>query len=485
MARQLAPQLAAHPTQSAFCLLQRGIDSMAARLALIKAAEHTVDAQYFVFANDRAGNLVVDQLLAAAERGVRVRLLVDDWYQVGQDQRLAGIAAHPNVEVRVFNPVGGPRALSFTRPLSFAFGPKRIRKRMHNKMLVVDNAAAVVGGRNISDDDFGLRAQHRDDDLDLLVQGPIVRKASMAFDEYWQDRLAIPIEAFQPKEHTAAHLEETNRTLDEKRAEARSSAYAMTLAESELLKLMRTNQLPLFWADAECLYDHPGKIVASEVENPSAYMWFRLKEIFHDVNSEALMISPYFVPSKHGEEWFSQIRSRGVSVKVLTNSLASTDEIAVHGAYAKYRPALIRDGVELYELRPDPGPDQSPAVRQENRVSKTMLHAKCVVLDRKVAFVGSFNLDSRSLWTDTQDGMVIRSPELAELLAAVFAKRIAPRFSYRVQSRGALNGTSDGKIVWLSDEDGTTVTKFSEPKASPLRRLKAWLLGRILPERWL
>jgi len=486
MARELGPQLAAHPAQSGFYLLPNGPDALVTRLALVDAAERTLDSQCFILEDDSVGNLLLDRVLAAAERGVRVRLLVDDWNQKGHDRRLAWLGAQPNIEVRLFNPAGSPRSCSLTRPLHYVFGPKRVLRRMHNKSMIVDNTVAIVGGRNIADGYYTASDDYNFGDIDILAAGPIAGQVSVSFDEFWNDRLAIPIEAFVSRDETAGYSLETRRKFEASMAAALCSPYADYLRESgPAAKTLEIGQLPLIWAEGEVLYDWPSKVLTSIDKDPSAYMFFKLKEILDGATTEAMMISPYFVPGESGMDCCRQMRNRGVTVKVLTNSLASTDEIAPHAAYEKYRADLLRCGVELYELRPEP--DRSGKDKRDHKGSSAGagLHAKCLIVDRNVVFVGSFNLDPRSVLMDTQNGIVVRSEELARQLAAIFARRTSTGYAYRVRFLGALRGTNDSRLVWIDEINGKTVHYSDEPMTGPCRRLKAWFLSWLAPEEWL
>ncbi len=485
MGRELAPQSAAHPAQSGFHLLPNGPDALAIRLALIDAAEQTIDSQCFILEDDLVGNLLLDRVLAAGQRGVRVRLLVDDWNQRGHDRRLAWLGTQPNIQVRLFNPAGSPRWCSLTRPLHYAFGPKRVLRRMHNKAFVVDNTVTIVGGRNIADSYFAASDDYNFGDIDILAAGPIAAGVSAAFDEFWNDPLAVPLVAFVSREQTATYASETHRKLEASRAAALATPYACYLLGSEPAKTVNVGHLPLIWADGDVLYDRSSKILTSIDENPAAYMVFKLREMLDAAKTEVLMISPYFVPGEFGKERFRQLRDHGIAVKVLTNSLASTDEIAPHAAYEKYREELLRRGVELYELRSEPERHGKDRQDHDGNSAGAGLHAKCIIVDRNTIFVGSFNLDPRSVRMDTQNGVVVHSGELASQLAAIFAMRTSPAYAYQVTFLGALRGTNDSRRVWTDTLDGKPKHYSDEPMTGPGRRIKAWFLSWLVPEAWL
>ena len=268
-------------------------------------------------------------------------------------------------------------------------------------------------------------------------------------------------------------------------AAAVSTPYACCLQGSKPAKLLEIGQRPLLWASGEVLYDRPGKTLASMDDNPSAYMIFKLRELFEATGTEALMISPYFVPGDFGMERLRQMRDRDVAVKVLTNSLASTNEIAAHAGYERYRGELLRRGVELYELRPHPERLGKDREDHEGNPASDGLHAKCLILDRKVVFVGSLNLDPRSARMDTQNGIVVRSELLARQLIAVFARRTSPAYAYRVNFRGGSRGSDDGNMMWTDETDGKAERYFDEPMTGPGRRLRARILRCLVPEAWL
>lgn len=486
LGRAYAPLLAKHVGESGYVLLAKGPDALIARLALIGDATRSIDAQYFELNNDFAGNLFVSRLLAAAERGVHVRLLVDDWAQAGEDARLAGIDAHPNIEVRVFNPVGSPRWSPWTRPIKHLLGPERIQKRMHNKALIIDNTAAIVGGRNIGDAYYEVPGEFDFGDLDLLALGPVLQEVSACFDQYWNDPLAIPAEAFVQGQDTSRFLKEVQQAVTTRMSSQQYVQFMHAERESSLAPAIPSAKLPLVWAKGELLYDKPVKAVASMKEVPEAYMVRQLREVVDSARSEALIITPYLVPGPQGMTWFRGLRERGVAIKILTNSLASTDEIAAYGAFERYRGELLRYGAELYELRDMPGiPGEGPLKSGSSSGSRSALHAKCIVLDRQVVFVGSFNIDRRSPRLNTEEGIVVRSHELADQLAAIFERETSLKYAYRLVQRGMLEGTDDRQLWWIGELGGLPFLYDDDPDTSISHRINAWILSWLAPESWL
>jgi cardiolipin synthase C len=479
LGRTIEPQAKAHPGESGVYLLAvGGPDALVARTVLIDMAEKSIDFQYFMFEDDLVSNFLLDHIFAAADRGVHVRMLLDDYWQAGRDRRLAGIGAHPNIELRVFNPVGGDRTAQSSRAMTYLFGPERIRGRMHNKALIVDAAAVVVGGRNIGDEYFAASSNFNFSDVDMVVVGNAVSEVSQTFDQYWNSPVALPIQAFVPAKLGPQCLAEVNARLEQSRPKARESVYAERMRESDLLALVQKHAVPFIWGKDEALADAPGKSLMDIGENPDAFIAVRLKALMSSAKREVLMASPYFVPGKDGMKWFKETGARGVKVKILTNSLASTDVFAVQGAYQRYRKDLLRAGVDLFELRPDPERTGKSAESYKGNTARAALHAKILIIDRQSIFVGSHNIDLRSAQLDSQNGILIHSPELAAQLASVFDQATTPAYAYRV----TLNGDD---LTWTTEKAGTPVEYHTDPETSPWRRFKAAFLDSLSPEQWL
>ena len=331
----------AHPGQSGFYFLSSGYDAFVARAVFINAAEKTVDAQQFIFRDDVLGNLILERLFDAADRGVRIRLLLDDFDQAGKDKRLAGISAHPNIEVRLFNPVGGWRSTSLSRGLAYLFGPDRLKSRMHNKVLVVDNTIAFVGGRDIADQYYYARDDFNFTDLDLMAVGPLTHTVSDSFDLYWNDSLAVPIEAFVSQKRAPACLEKVRDKFQQTNIKNAQSEYIRQLDESRLLAQLQQGSVPLIWCSAWFLYDDPSKILKPEKETDSNRLVAKLEKIIDSARRECLITTPYYVPGRSAMGRFELLELYGVDVKLLVNSLASTDHISTYGGYNIYRQSLL------------------------------------------------------------------------------------------------------------------------------------------------
>ncbi len=474
LGRSLSADAEQHPGMSGFFPLASGLDAFVARMAMAEAAERTLDLQYYIFHGDFTGKLIIDQVVRAADRGVRVRLLIDDTTAKGRDARISMLAAHPHIEVRVFNPFAGRSSASWL--FSAAADFDRINHRMHNKMFVADNQAAVVGGRNIGDEYFSAREGRNFADLDLLAVGPVVQDISRSFDEYWNSEWAYPIQALHTAKADPSDLEKGRQDLTTHRASAEGLEYARRLRESDLLKRLMEHQLPLVWAPAQVLVDRPEKAASAGSPEEAVKLGSRLRPIAEATRSELIISSPYFIPGKEGIKFFEQLRKKGVRIRILTNSFAGNDVAIVHSGYARYRKDLLKIGMELYELKPvlDTASEQQ---RSAFGSSGASLHAKSFVIDRERVFVGSLNLDPRSVELNTELGIIVESRELANVIAGKFEELVQPKYSYHLEL-----DPSDGDLVWISEEEGKEVRYTRDPEVGFWRRSSTWFLSFFAPE---
>lgn len=468
LARQLASLQSAHPGKSGFFLLDDGIDALSARLLLSARAEQTIDAQYYFLLDDITSHVFLAGLLAAADRGVRVRLLLDDIQTKGYDRGMHALASHPNFEIRIFNPFARRKG----RGIDFLIDFKRANRRMHNKSFTVDGVVTVVGGRNIGAEYFSARDDVNFTDLDIMGVGGVARDVGTAFDDFWNSDFAFPVAAIvEPpaasdaglaafRERAAAAVEDFKRTR-----------YAEALRRT-LLEQIHMNPSELEWADWLVVHDAPEKARRDGSGKKDA-LTEPLAAAIADAHSELFLTSPYFVPLDRGVEVFRRLRDRGIDVVIWTNSLAATDVPAVHAGYAPYRKDLLEMGVQLYEARPDTR--VAGAERGGMGSSSASLHAKWFTIDRARLFVGSFNWDPRSVHINTEMGILVESPDLArQLVDATLAN--FDRDSYRVYL------SEKGRIRWTSEDAGRLVVFEREPGTSFRQRFTAGLL-RLLPIR--
>ena len=440
-----------HPGLSGFSLVQHGEDAFLARLAMADLAEKTLDAQYYIWDSDTTGRILASRLMRAADRGVRVRILIDDNYQTGEkDFLIAGLDGHPNIEVRLFNPVTN----RFWRTLSFLADFGRVNHRMHNKLLVVDNAVAIVGGRNIGDVYFGVRADHNYRDLDVLTSGPIVREISASFDMFWNSDWAIPVGATVKELPT-----EKDWKAMLKRLEDNISATGYPYPIYQNLDELRTRLVQIrdnfIWSPGSVLIEHPSR-VATDAEIGVIHNALSLR--LSEVEREVLIESPYFVLPDPTIEGVRQLTARGIKVRALTNSAASNDVIAAHAGYVNTREKLLKAGAELYELRPDTNMERRWSVLSDK--SRAALHCKSIVFDRKSVFIGSFNLDPRSSTLNTEIGVMINSPEIARQVAKIMDEGISSGSAYQVTL------DNDDRLVWTAENNGEKVQYDKDPETN-------------------
>jgi putative cardiolipin synthase len=473
LGRALASVAAAHPGFSGAYPLASGVDAFTSRLVLAAAADRSLDVQYYIWHDDNTGRVLLEALLDAADRGVRVRLLIDDLGTAAKDEHMVALDRHPNVEVRLFNPVSarGNRTLG----MLMEFG--RVNRRMHNKSFTADNQATIVGGRNIGDEYFEARTDLDFADMDVLSVGPVVREVSAAFDQYWNSPSAVRISALSSAKVTDEQAQEGRALLKAFGESQRDSVYAQAMRTSELLAHLKAGDVPFFWCRAQAYFDDPAK-VEQDPSTRDTHLLPRLAPLVEDTRGLMLVISPYFVPGKEGVEYFRRMRERGVRIVVLTNSLAATDVAAVHAGYARYRKALLDIGVELYEIKPTARTDEQRARKSETKQeaaglggsSRASLHAKVFAFDRRTLFVGSLNLDPRSSELNTEIGIAFESPELAGLATDGVLEKL-PVIAYRV-----LPGPDGRGLVWVENTGGREVRYDSEPQAGIWRRTGVWFL---------
>ena len=482
MGQQLAPAKAEHPGQSGFKLLPVGIDSFLLRMEMAEAAGRTLDIQYFLIQSDDTGQLLIEALLRAADRGVRVRVLLDDAGSFGRDAQVRTLAGYPNVELRLFNPFAYRGDVEFVHVAEYLGDGGRLNYRMHNKLFVVDNEIGIVGGRNVGDEYFQGGRDFEFGDFDVIAAGPIVNQISSSFDAFWNSPMAIPIEALAENKPSAEALDDYRAVLAAHHAHMTESGapYMRSLLAGEPLATMLSGKSSMVWAKAEVIYDSPEKEKVQDGERSGRLLRHRLGEVANQVHAELLIVSPYLVPGPGGMKFLEGLRERSVKVRILTNSLASTDMSIVHSGYQAFREPMLASGIELYEVRPVLG---QPVVRGNQLKSPSSglfaLHAKVFVFDRQRVFIGSINLDQLSMYLNTEVGLIIDSPELARQIALRFADIAQPANSY-VLTLGDADGFGQRHLVWRTLEDGKPVDFHDEPAVTLWQRLKVDMLS-LLP----
>lgn len=473
-----------HEGASGFRLYSTGIDGLLLRLELIAQAKSSLELQYYIFHGDESGRLVTEALLRAAQRGVRVRILVDDAETVAGDEQLLALAGEPHVAIRVFNPWRYRGHIGFVRGIEFTFNKARLDYRMHNKLFVADGVIALLGGRNIGDQYFQVDPQSQFADDDVLVTGPVVPMLTRTFEQFWDSELAVPVQAFAPsRQRDAARVAElaTRRTLAQK-AGAADARYEEKLAVGEPLASLLTGAAPLNWATAELACDSPDKKRVADGERAGSLMFGLVAKTIRMTQTELLIVTPYLVPST---EELTLLTGLGAPrrVRILTTSREATNDPLAEAGYAHYRVPLLQSGVELFELRTHPensrGSGQSTKMTRYGTYS---LHAKFLVFDRSALFVGSMNYDARSRWLNTEIGLIVHSPELAAQSAQRFEAMTQPASAYAVTLQRA-DPPGSPQLVWSTVEHGQPISYHSEPSRSAWQRFEMRALSLLSLDR--
>jgi len=462
--QEIARLAALHPGRAGgFSLLPGGRQAFTARVALAELAQKTLDLQYFLWEPDATGRILSDRLLRAADRGVRVRILLDDVNLKQRDRSLAAFDAHPNIEIRIFNPF----STRDSHLAGFLTDFDRVNHRMHNKLMVMDNAIAIVGGRNMADAYFEVDPTSNFRDLDIAAAGPVVRDLSHVFDRFWNGPWSVPIGALRDKPSTEAELAFYRERMAHYMRTKDNYPHPID-QDVDTVKLLFSSYLRgLIWAPGRVLYDDPESIYDARKRTLSRFIFERVDSLQQDL----LIESAYFIPLDPMVDKLHELRVRGIQIRVLTNSLASNDVLAAFAGYSAQREALLRAGVELYEMRPEPGPVRK---RVFGTGSKAGLHTKAMVFDRKEVFVGSFNLDPRSASINTEAGLYVEHWLLAEQVAAYMNDGVDPENAFRV----ALD--PEGKLFWTLSEDGQPRRFDVDPMSTRWQRMQASFI-RMLP----
>jgi len=498
--------------ESAFLLLDREDLALSSRLALVERAQKTLDLQYYAVHADASTELILQGLRAAARRGVRVRILLDDFNSVGEDAQVLRLAFEPGIEVRLFNPTPGPRDSLVTRVLGSLHDVERLQKRMHNKLFLADSAWGITGGRNLGDAYFGGDDKAAFVDLDVLAAGEVVKAMAASFDRYWNHELAYPVQALLSPEDLERLREQAPDRSAQKQGDSLPVSTASKAASSaapsagavlpnvshgELaaarMPALDLQKVPLVWAGATLLVDRPGKVGPGDDEvNAGDTLVDGLLQLMQGAQREVVVLSPYFVPGEQMMQVLAQLRRRNVVVRVLTNSLASTDAVAAHAGYRRHRERLLALGIELHEMRAHaqsiaprgrpPGSGSawsagSAAGGSKGSASRASLHSKAVLVDRRLAVIGSMNLDLRSQLKNSEVALVIRSAPLATAAVQLVERSIATG-AYRLE-------LLDGRIVWRAPAGAAYGDATSEPEAGTRRRLLVNLLAPFAPDEML
>lgn len=462
--QRLTPLIDGHPGESGMIMLSSNLDAFAARALSARIAGRSLDLMYYIWKDDLTGRLLLNEVLDAAGRGVRVRLLLDDIGVKNNDGTFLALASHPNIELRLFNPVRA-RKNSLRRGVEMALRVFSVTRRMHNKAWIVDGRVLIAGGRNVGDEYFDATETSTFRDLDLLAMGEVVGEAEAMFDSYWNSGHALPIDALGKEDGTSlASFAGDLRLL----AEGEAAKPYIDRIRERLSLVAFVAESPLHWsANARLISDPPEKAAGKDGDN---WLMREILPVLASARHKLDITSPYFIPGDEGTAQFAVLSKRGVAVRILTNSLAATDVAAVHGGYAPYRRPLLEGGIELFELRPTAG----PADMSLRGSSSASLHTKAFTVDDHTGFIGSLNFDPRSSSLNTEMGIVFEEPALVRDMGELFAEEISQDASYTVSL------AADGSLRWTARNGGETIEYTSDPEAGLMRRMTAWFIG-LLP----
>lgn len=469
----VARQLRQHRDKSGFYLLHTGAEAFAYRLALIQASKQQLDLQYYILQDDLTGKLLVEELLRAADRGVRIRILLDDLDFGRAKESVRLLEGHAQVEVRIFNPATTRRKRLLNQLFRFSRFFERYSKRMHNKALIADGALAVMGGRNLGDEYFDARAEFAFNDLDVLAIGPVVEAMNGCFQEYWQADAAHELQQLSVSALKGSAYDLHRLTLRRFYEDIAHRNLISTCHPHDVLRELAEGEVNFAWAEAEFYADSPDKVFTPLKEATSPPM-DRLAALLEQAKREFVVVSPYFIPGREGMAAFEKLAGRGVQVKVLTNSLASTDISAVHAVYSRYRTHLLRRGVQLFELKPVAGARKRSNLLRK-AASRSSLHAKAYVIDRDWVMIGSMNLDPRSWKRNTETMIALRNPQMAREILQMFDATTTRNGSFELRLKERI-------VEWVSEEHGKLQRYHSDPKPGWLRRILFHLFYHLAPE---
>ena len=468
--REIRNRLHKHPDESGVYLLQEAHDAFASRILLAQTAEKTLDIQYYIWKKDLTGTLMFKALLDAADRGVRIRLLLDDNGINGLDDELSALDMNPGIEVRLFNPFYLRRA----KRMGFLTNFQKLNRRMHNKSFIADNQASIVGGRNVGNEYFGTGTGQLFSDLDVLVIGQVLSDISEDFDIYWNSPLSVPVQDVVNK-RDSSHLKQVINKINKIESVPGAEEYIRVIQNSNFIQDFFNANLGMEWANVRLVSDDPSKILNKN--KPGQLLTEQIQRFIGKPQSDVTLVSPYFVPTKAGVKLFKRMVQNGVSVRILTNSLHATDVKVVHAGYEKRRKSLLKNGVRLFEMKRFTNIPRSRGKAGPFGSSGSSLHAKTFSVDGNRIFVGSLNFDPRSIDLNTEMGVVIESTVLAKKIQNIFDLRVLEN-SYEVLLQ------KNGRLKWVEQTEHGEIIYKREPKTGWLQFIAIRFLSR-LPIEWL
>lgn len=475
LAQIIQPLQEQHPDLTGYLVLFEPLEALATRLSLIDKAEKRLDLQYYIWDNDKVGSLALHALIRAADRGVKIRLLIDDNNAKSTEGIFLALAQHPNIEVKLFNPY---RFRKY-RALDMILDLKRINRRMHNKSFIADHQVALIGGRNMTNQYYNVSDNYQFSDVDVMLVGTAVKDISHSFDEYWSHEYAYKVQ--EVVKQSAHHLsyESLKRQLDEHYERVTVQNYLDLTSNSQAIDSLMSRDIQLDWVKAEVVKDSPDKIKSKAKKKE--HLNFQLIQHLEQPEKNVDLISAYFVPEKKGAKMLTDLTKDGVKVRVLTNSFKANDVAVVHAFYGKYRQNLLEHGVQLYEFLPALNKNDLDKNTEDlakkakvsiKGLSRSSLHAKLMALDEKQVFIGSFNFDPRSAYLNTEIGVLLNSPPLAQAVHTTMDENLS-KYAYKLVL------DANKKITWQRQTPQGPVIYTKEP------RMKWWQRAGIKMLSWL
>ena len=475
LAQIIQPLQEQHPDLTGYLVLFEPLEALATRLSLIDKAEKRLDLQYYIWDNDKVGSLALHALIRAADRGVKIRLLIDDNNAKSTEGIFLALAQHPNIEVKLFNPY---RFRKY-RALDMILDLKRINRRMHNKSFIADHQVALIGGRNMTNQYYNVSDNYQFSDVDVMLVGTAVKDISHSFDEYWNHEYAYKVQ--EVVKQSAHHLsyESLKRQLDEHYERVTVQNYLDLTSNSQAIDSLMSRDIQLDWVKAEVVKDSPDKIKSKAKKKE--HLNFQLIQHLEQPEKNVDLISAYFVPEKKGAKMLTDLAKDGVKVRVLTNSFKANDVAVVHAFYGKYRQNLLEHGVQLYEFLPALNKNDLDKNTEDlakkakvsiKGLSRSSLHAKLMALDEKQVFIGSFNFDPRSAYLNTEIGVLLNSPPLAQAVHTTMDENLS-KYAYKLVL------DANKKITWQRQTPQGPVIYTKEP------RMKWWQRAGIKMLSWL
>lgn len=453
--------------KSAVLLLDSGWDALAQRLALVETAQNSIDIQYYIWNSDASGRYLASRLLVAADRGVKVRVMLDDINLNERDDLLMTLDNHPHIELRIFNPI--PSRHGVARVVNILSDLPRLNRRMHNKSFTVDGAMSIIGGRNIGDEYFDLSDEINFRDRDVLIAGAVVPDIQTSFTHYWNSRWSYPVNLLS--DNTSAELGALNMTP----APHYKNYPALPQGEASANLLLSDSMHKLSWVNAQFASDHPVPVDVNDSSKPKATAKL-LTELAYQAKQDILLESAYLIFDDSQLAGAQRITNKGVKVTALTNSMASNDLVTNHSGYAGRRQEMLERGIQLFELKPTTALCEI-STKDASKCAPTTpygLHAKSIVFDRQIAGIGSFNFNLRSTYFNTESILVIHDQGVAERLADDIEQAMHEDNSWRLDLQ-------KGKVRWHSGEQ----TWSSEPETGRWQRMKSWFFQLLPIEKYL